>query len=83
MVSSPPALTLSFTLAEAGKFITLQAFKNPIATDLVWEAEVSDDLEIWTPAITLLDSPDEFLGRDSELSENHPSRMIRLRITLP
>jgi len=73
----------ALTFAQSDGFITLQAFKNPAATDLLWVAEVSDDLENWAPAVTLLDSPQEFLGRDSELSETYPARFIRLRITRP
>jgi hypothetical protein len=75
--TSPVAMT------DADGYLALSVPKNPAATDLIWSAEVGDDLQTWTPAFVLADTESTFEARDNVLKSAAEKRLIRLKITRP
>lgn len=63
--------------------LAISAVKNPSASDITWQAEVSDDLQNWSSADIITSSPSDFKARDPLLMESSNKRFIRLRITHP
>jgi hypothetical protein len=70
------------TPLDAGGFLALSATKNQAATDLLWDAEVSGDLNIWSPADTT-ETTSTFEAQDTVLMNQAESRFIRLKIIRP
>ncbi len=73
----------SVVVDESDDFLNLSAIKNPAATDIIWSAEVSDDLINWDPAEVLTDTQFIFEARDVVPMSTAPLRMIRLKINRP
>ncbi len=67
----------------SGGYLTLSTSKNSAATELVWAAEVADDLTTWTPAVVVTNTSGNFEARDTVLSSSASKRFIRLKITRP
>ena len=70
------------TLLNAGGYLALSTTKNQAATDIVWDAEVSGDLHIWSPADTT-ETTSTFKAQDTVLMNQAPNRFIRLKIVRP
>lgn len=70
-------------MVDSGGYLGLSAPQNSAITDITWAAEVSDDLETWTPAETLVASPGSFEARDTILKNDAEKRFIRLKIVRP
>ncbi len=68
---------------DTGGYLTLAAVKNSAATDIVWGARVSGDLESWQGAQVLTDNSTTFVARDSVVIGGAAGRFIRLQITRP
>lgn len=64
-------------------YLSISTTKNLAATDINWGAEVSADLGIWSPALTLVNTNTDFAARDSVATGDAEKRMIRLKITRP
>jgi hypothetical protein len=75
--SNPSSVAVS---TDAG-FLTLSAAKNEAATDVIWAAEISEDLSQWEAAAVEATPEPHFLARDSVLLGTTPRRFIRLKIT--
>ena len=67
----------------ANGYLVVSAAKNPVATDIAWSAQVSSDLENWTPAQTTIDSATNFEARDAGLMGDSARRFIRIKIVKP
>ncbi len=67
--------------SQSGGYLNLATSKNLAATDVLWDAQVSDDLATWQPAVILTNSPTQFEARDSILAAGEAKRFIRLKIT--
>jgi hypothetical protein len=64
-------------------YLVVSAAKNPAAADIAWSAQVSSDLENWTPAQTTINSATNFEARDTDLIEDAARRFIRIKIVKP
>jgi hypothetical protein len=71
------------TFDTSGTHLSLSCPKNPQATDLLWSAEVSEDLSDWQPAITTEDTQTSFSARDSEPMSAGLPRFIRIVVEQP
>lgn len=71
------------SISQSGGYLTLAAIKNTAATDILWAAEVTDDLVTWQPAVVITQTSNAFTARDSIPSANSARRFIRLKITRP
>lgn len=60
--------------------LSISAAKNPAATDIIWGAQVTEDLLLWVPAL-ITESSSDFAARDSISMDPRKRRFIRLRIT--
>jgi hypothetical protein len=78
---SPDASPVS--LVQPANYLTLTAAKNPAATDIIWGAEVSENLSSWSPAVIITNTASEFIARDNILINDAERRFIRLKITRP
>lgn len=65
-----------------GDYLTLSATKNSAATDLIWSAETSENLENWGAATVITDTADHFVARDTVAQSAAAKRFIRLRVTI-
>jgi Subtilase family len=74
---SPVAMT------DQNGYLALAVAKNPSASDITWEAQVTGDLSNWTPAITTSNTLNDFTARDGVLKTAANQRFIRLKITRP
>ena len=70
------------TMLDAGGYLALSATKNQAATDIVWDAEVSGDMNIWSPADTT-ETTNTFEAQDTVLMNQAETRFIRLKIVRP
>jgi hypothetical protein len=77
---SSPSTAVAST---SGGYLTLSVTKNSAATELVWAAEVTDDLVTWTSAVIVTNTSGSFVVRDTVLSSSAFKRFIRLKITRP
>jgi hypothetical protein len=80
-----PAASLS---THAGQdYLTLTVHKNPTATGITYQPEISGDLLTWnhepTHIVTLQDTHEILIARDATPLPNHHQRFIRLKITRP
>jgi hypothetical protein len=65
-------------------FLTVSAVRNPDATDVLFAADVSDDLARWTNDVTVLqDDPAAFSARDNTPVSAAPRRFLRLKVIRP
>lgn len=64
-------------------YLVVSAAKNHTASDIAWSAQVSSDLENWTPAQTTINSATNFEARDTDLIEDAARRFIRIKIVKP
>ena len=69
------------TVVPVDGYLQLTATKNPAATDIMWEAEASGDLETWTPATIGINTSTEFSASDTVLVEGTEKRFMRLKVT--
>ncbi len=70
-------------MTNSGGYLALATAKNPEAADITWAAQVTADLENWSPAVVLTNTPDTFEARDTVLKSAADKRLIRLKITRP
>ncbi len=77
-----PSLS-TVTTGRSGGYLALAAGKNTVATDVLWNAEVSANLESWQPAVITTNSLESFEARDTILADSTGKRFIRLKITRP
>lgn len=71
------------TLVKPANYLTFSAAKNPSASDITWNAEVSHNLASWDAAVIINNNSTSFTARDSVLSSDAAKRFIRLKITRP
>jgi hypothetical protein len=71
------------TLVKPADHLTLSAPKNPSATDITWNAEVSQNLTSWDAAVIITNNSTNFTARDNVLITDAKKRFIRLKITRP
>ena len=66
------------------EYLTVTAVRNTDATDVRFEAAVSDDLSAWTNDVTILqDTPAAFSVRDNTPVSAAPHRFLRLKVVRP
>ncbi|MFT3991577.1 MAG: S8 family serine peptidase [Luteolibacter sp.] len=64
-------------------YLTLAVSKNTDATDLIWSAEVSEDLQNWSAATIITNTDSDFAARDPIATTEASKRFIRLKVTSP
>ncbi|RYD85400.1 MAG: hypothetical protein EOP84_02600 [Verrucomicrobiaceae bacterium] len=69
------------TVAIVNGYLQLTATKNPAATDVIWGAEVSGDLETWTAAEIGTDTSSAFAASDPVQTEGTEKRFMRIKVT--
>ncbi len=70
-------------MVEPANHLTLTTAKNPDASGITWGAEVSANLDSWTPAETVTNDGSNFTARDEIPITGADRRFIRLKITRP
>jgi hypothetical protein len=76
--------TLPVTMIDLNGYLALTANKNPAATDLIWDAEITANLAtLWNPAVITTNTANTFEARDTVLKNAASKRFIRLYITRP
>jgi hypothetical protein len=84
-LNSPPktAGIAAVTVSEIDGYLAVSTSKNPAASDLVWSAEISADVQVWDPAVTLTDTASTFEARDVVQKNSAYRRFIRLKVEKP
>jgi hypothetical protein len=70
-------------MIDSGGYLALSTTKNPDATDIIWAAETTNNLDAWNPAVTLTNTTNTFTARDTVLIDAAETRFIRLKIIRP
>jgi hypothetical protein len=84
MALDPNLPNISNAIAgETDGYLALSVPKNTEAVDIIWGAEVSDDLVNWNDELNLTETETTFEARDNVLISDAERRMIRLKITRP
>jgi hypothetical protein len=79
---SPKAANVSpATLSHESGYMEISVTKNPNATDLTWDAEVSANLVNWEAAVVTGNSGTNFVARDVLMIEEADKRFIRLKVS--
>ena len=77
------ASSAPITATATDGYLALTATKNPAATDILWAAELTGDLEKWSPAVIIPAALGDFKARDFINTDDATKRFIRLKITRP
>lgn len=81
---NPKIATISpVTTGFSGGYLTLNSPKNILATDILWAAEVTDDLATWQLTVPAVNTASNFEASDFVHSNDSPRRFIRLKISRP
>jgi len=79
---SPNVASISPTiLSHESGYMEISVVKNPDATDLTWDAEVSANLANWEAAAITSNSATNFIARDILMIEEADKRFIRLKVS--
>lgn len=73
----------AWVVSEIDGCLAISTTKNPSASDLSWSAEVSTDIQGWSPAVTLTNTTTSFAARDPIPKNSAYRRMIRLKVEKP
>ncbi len=65
----------------ASGFLTLASPKNTAATDILWSAEVTADLQTWQPVVPSINTATDFAASDTISVNDAPKRFIHLKIS--
>lgn len=78
-----PAIQRKILLVEGVPYLALEVTRNPMATDLTYRVEGSDNLSTWNGEnlVTMTDEPDLLLVRDALPLGHLPGRSLRCRVT--
>ena len=66
-----------------GGYLALSATKNINATDITWDAQVTQDFISWAPTVIITNTSTAFTARDQVPKSTYNKRFIRLKITRP
>ncbi|MCU0751033.1 MAG: putative Ig domain-containing protein, partial [Akkermansiaceae bacterium] len=84
-IGNPSPLTSSFVESEDGLVLELTIPKNPLAENLVYTVEATNDLAQgpWSSATTVVvsDTPTQRIVRDTQARSSNTSRFLRLKVT--
>lgn len=69
------------TFSHETGYMEISVPKNPNATDLSWDAEVSANLVNWEAAVVTSNSETNFVARDVLMIEEADKRFIRLKVS--
>jgi hypothetical protein len=75
--------TSPVTTSLSSGYLTISATKNSSASDITWQAEVSNDLQNWSPANITLENQFQFQASDPAPMTSSNKRFIRLYINRP
>jgi hypothetical protein len=76
--------TAGIAASDLFEYLTVTTARNPDATDVRFQADVSADLAQWTNDVTILsDTPTVFSARDNTPVSAAPRRFLRLRVISP
>ncbi len=71
------------TTDSSGGYLTVASPKSTAATDILWAAQVTDDLKTWQTVVPTLNTASDFAASDTVSSNSAMKRFIRLKITRP
>ena len=84
-IGNPSPLTSSFVESEDGLVLQLSIPKNPLAENLVYTVEATNDLAQgpWSSATTVVvsDTPTQRIVRDTQARSSNTNRFLRLKVT--
>jgi hypothetical protein len=70
-------------MSTIGGYLALSATKNINATDITWDAQVTQDFISWAPTVIITNTATAFTARDQVPKSTYNKRFIRLKITRP
>ncbi len=71
------------TTDSSGGYLTVASPKSTAATDILWAAQVTDDLKTWQTVVPTLNTASDFAASDTVSTNSAMKRFIRLKITRP
>ena len=77
-----PSISL-VTAGLSGGYLTIDSSKNTAATDILWTAEITDNLATWQSLLPSVNTASHFAASDIVHSDEAPHRFIRLKISRP
>lgn len=69
-------------ISETDGYLAISGIRNPAAIDIIWGAQVTGNMDVWSPAEINLDQ-ETFTARDTVPMSGADRRFIRLQITRP